>query len=269
MLVLCSFPPILGHGLVLHFCGFVYGFPLGFVPAFLGGVVGAFCCFTVTRKWVIARPLFQNWLDNNLYWKIFTERMEKAIARRGFKMLLLIRLAGYPYNLSNVLLASMTKSVTLFTFMSATSLSLVKVLIHVYVGSTIGDLSELFGHDGPPPPSDAYTSQIPKLIMAVVTSLIGFGVTLYVVYALQKEVSEVEQNDATARDEERMINRGSSSSSLTAPKPMISRNVDRESCSNSSMCDDEQVYMLANVESSADDSDMGSIENVPVREDGI
>ena len=56
-------------------------------------------------------------------------------------LLLLIRIAPYPYNLLNVILAS-APSLTLRTYTACTALSLCKLVVHTWLGSGIHDLSE-------------------------------------------------------------------------------------------------------------------------------
>ena len=59
-------------------------------------------------------------------------------------LLLLIRVAPYPYNLLNVILAS-SPSLTLRTYTACTALSLCKLVIHTWIGAGLHDLSELHG----------------------------------------------------------------------------------------------------------------------------
>ncbi len=55
-LIFCaSFPPIVGYGTLLFLCGFMYGFPLGLIPAFIGAMLGSTTCFVLTRKYFYQR----------------------------------------------------------------------------------------------------------------------------------------------------------------------------------------------------------------------
>lgn len=69
-------------------------------------------------------------------------------------LLLLIRIAPYPYNLLNVILAS-SPSLTLTTYTGCTAISLLKVILHTWFGSGIHDISEM--HRGGPSPSEPVT----------------------------------------------------------------------------------------------------------------
>ena len=55
-------------------------------------------------------------------------------------LLLLIRVAPYPYNLLNVILAS-SPSLSLSTYTACTALSLCKLVVHTWIGAGIHDLS--------------------------------------------------------------------------------------------------------------------------------
>ena len=57
-------------------------------------------------------------------------------------LLLLIRIAPYPYNLLNVILAS-SPSLSLTTYTGCTAISLLKVILHTWFGSGIHDISEM------------------------------------------------------------------------------------------------------------------------------
>ena len=59
-------------------------------------------------------------------------------------LLLLIRIAPYPYNLLNVILAS-SPALTLRTYTACTALSLCKLVLHTWIGAGLHSLSELHG----------------------------------------------------------------------------------------------------------------------------
>jgi hypothetical protein len=67
-------------------------------------------------------------------------------------LLLLIRIAPYPYNLLNVILAS-SPTLTLRTYAGCTAISLLKVILHTWFGSGIHDISELHRSSHPSPGS--------------------------------------------------------------------------------------------------------------------
>jgi uncharacterized membrane protein YdjX (TVP38/TMEM64 family) len=59
-------------------------------------------------------------------------------------LLLLIRIAPYPYNLLNVVLAS-APSLSLQTYTACTALSLCKLVLHTWIGAGIHDRSAAYG----------------------------------------------------------------------------------------------------------------------------
>jgi hypothetical protein len=60
-------------------------------------------------------------------------------------LLLLIRIAPYPYNLLNVILAS-SPALTLKTYTACTAVSLLKLVLHTWIGAGIHDLSSSYNH---------------------------------------------------------------------------------------------------------------------------
>ncbi|TPX69974.1 hypothetical protein SpCBS45565_g02038 [Spizellomyces sp. 'palustris'] len=66
--------------------------------------------------------------------------IEEAVENGGVKLTTVIRLAPYPFNVMSVLFA--TTSVTFTRYTQATSLALIKIILHVYIGSTVRDLAE-------------------------------------------------------------------------------------------------------------------------------
>lgn len=62
-------------------------------------------------------------------------------------LLLLIRIAPYPYNLLNVVLAS-APSLTLQTYTACTALSLCKLVLHTWIGAGIHDISAAYSGQG-------------------------------------------------------------------------------------------------------------------------
>ncbi|KAJ3145120.1 hypothetical protein HDU89_007537 [Geranomyces variabilis] len=129
------FPPLVGYGTLLYLQGYIYGFPGGFIPAYVGALSGAVVCFIAARRWLDASHRAR-FVASFPKWRAVEEVVEKG----GLKLLVLIRLAPYPYGLMSLLLA--TTTVPLGRFIKATALSLLKTILHIYIGSTVRDLSE-------------------------------------------------------------------------------------------------------------------------------
>ena len=84
---------------------------------------------------MLSRTFFRASISRWLNCTITIKRVVRAIEKRP-KLLFLIRLAPYPYNVMNCLLAA-SPSLTLRTYTACTALSLFKVIIHTSIGSSI------------------------------------------------------------------------------------------------------------------------------------
>ncbi|KAI9099902.1 hypothetical protein DFS34DRAFT_513156 [Phlyctochytrium arcticum] len=133
---LSCFPPLIGFGSLLYLCGFIYGFPLGFVPAYIGALSGACSSFSLARWWMgdYYRARILNWYPK-------FKNIEDAVDKGGLKLTTMIRLAPYPFGIMSVLF-SMT-SVTFTRYTQATALALLKIILHIYIGSSVRDLAEM------------------------------------------------------------------------------------------------------------------------------
>ena len=92
--------------------------------------------------------------------------MIRAIEKRP-KLLFLIRLAPYPYNVMNCLLAA-SRTLTLHTYTVCTALSLFKVIIHTSLGASIHSFRDY--HAKPKSSSEKGTT---SGIMAQIWTIIG------------------------------------------------------------------------------------------------
>ncbi|CAG8560620.1 9839_t:CDS:2 [Paraglomus occultum] len=134
LVALSSFPPIPGYSALVLACGFIYGFPLGFVPAFAGAVIGATASFWLFRK------AFKKYVRRLLANRGNFAALSVAVQEGGFKIIFLIRLSPFPFTYSNAFFASL-HTVSFPTFLLATVLSLPKLFAHIFIGSRLGNLS--------------------------------------------------------------------------------------------------------------------------------
>lgn len=81
LIFIASFPPIPGYGTLSVLCGFIYGFPFGIIPPFIGGVLGSSCCFLLSRRF--GRSYVQNLLLHYTY----IDAAMKAIEIKGIKVI--------------------------------------------------------------------------------------------------------------------------------------------------------------------------------------
>ncbi|RKP10686.1 snare associated Golgi protein-domain-containing protein, partial [Thamnocephalis sphaerospora] len=171
LIALTGFPFVPGYGTLVTFSGFVYGIPLGFTVAFSGALAGSCLSFLLCRRF--ARGYAQRLAASSQY----LTAVLRAVERRGWKLLLLVRLAPYPYNLMNALL-SMT-SLSLRVFAGTTALSLLKLITHVAIGANLVSLVDAAQH-----PS------VGKIALAAVGGLVGAGITVYLYIIAKRAVFE-------------------------------------------------------------------------------
>ncbi|KAF8205127.1 hypothetical protein BJ912DRAFT_1074229 [Pholiota molesta] len=109
--------------------GYTFGPWTGAIISYFAALFGALVVFIVSRS--LFRESIERWLQSYATIK----RVVRAIEKRP-KLLFLIRLAPYPYNVMNCLLAA-SPTLTLHTYTVCTALSLFKVIIHTSVGASI------------------------------------------------------------------------------------------------------------------------------------
>ena len=120
------------------------------------------------------------------------KRVVRAIEKRP-RLLLLIRVAPYPYNLMNVLLAS-SHSLTFSTYFTCTALSLVKVVIHTSVGSSIHSFA---GYHG----TTEEEGGLGRL-WTVTGIILCVAILVYLSIVARRAVEEELEEDIVARTEE-------------------------------------------------------------------
>ncbi|KAJ3106056.1 Tlg2-vesicle protein [Phlyctochytrium planicorne] len=187
------FPPLIGYGSYLVMCGFIFGFPWGFFPAYIGALIGAVLCFLGARKF-LGRHYRDYFLSKYPKLKV----VEAAIEKGGLKLIVLIRLAPYPFGIINVIFS--TTSISVYRFAAATSIAATKNMIHVYIGSTLQSLVDIGGgrgKDKPPkdpnaPPGEgdgqSSTSKIVEVAFMVAGIVFAIGGMAYMTHLLQKEI---------------------------------------------------------------------------------
>lgn len=118
--------------------GFLFGIVKGYVVVAVGSVLGAAAAFwigrTVGREWVRRKVE-----DNAKFAAI-----DRAVAQRGFKIVLLTRLSpAFPFNLLNF--AYGVTGVTFRDYFWASALGMAPgTVMYVYIGSAMKNLAEVF-----------------------------------------------------------------------------------------------------------------------------
>ncbi|GJJ78678.1 hypothetical protein EMPS_11037 [Entomortierella parvispora] len=185
-LFVTSFPPMIGYSSIVTMAGYVYGFLFGFAIAFSAALAGSIVCFYFCRRWFKAQV--RTLMSKNKSLKSVVRTVEK----RGFRLLVLIRLAPYPFNVMNALLSA--THIPLPTFALATAISLLKLTLHVYIGSTLSTLtgSNPDEEDDPSNPDKKNHGKALKVVVMVMSIFLGIGVGAYVWMVAKREVAITE-----------------------------------------------------------------------------
>ncbi|GJJ77667.1 hypothetical protein EMPS_10026 [Entomortierella parvispora] len=134
MFATCIFP-LFGYGVISMVCGYIYGFPKGFLPAFAGDVLGASAGFWLYR--LAFHDYIRRKLGNNIE---FTE-MSKAVSKDGIYILFLIRLSSFPFAVLNAFFGSMTQ-LPYWKFLLPLLMSTPRLFIPIFIGHNISSLSD-------------------------------------------------------------------------------------------------------------------------------
>ncbi|KAF9484007.1 hypothetical protein BDN70DRAFT_928796 [Pholiota conissans] len=129
LIFLTTIPPIPLYSTLIILSGYTFGPWTGAIISYFAALFGALVVFIISRS--LFRDSIERWLQSYATIK----RVVRAIEKRP-KLLFLIRLAPYPYNVMNCLLAA-SPTLTLHTYTVCTALSLFKVIIHTSVGASI------------------------------------------------------------------------------------------------------------------------------------
>lgn len=133
LIVLISFPPLIGYSTLSSLCGMMYGFPGGWPLLASATLIGSTISFLTFRY--LLSGFASRLAHSNRKFAALTKTME----RDNFVLLVMIRLCPLPYSLSNGALASIP-SVTPRYFFLSTALTSPKLLIHIFIGDRIARL---------------------------------------------------------------------------------------------------------------------------------
>ncbi|KAF9356259.1 Transmembrane protein 64 [Mortierella sp. NVP85] len=213
--------------------GYVYGFGFGLFIAYTSAFLGSITCFYLCRRW------FKSQVRDLMAKKQSMKSVVKAVEKRGFKLMLLIRLAPYPFNVINALLSA--THIPLSTFAIATAISLLKLALHVYIGSTLSSLAIVPPTTTPEDDdSNGDTTDTPvdgnshgrtvKIVVMVISMILGVVVGAYVWIVAKREIEASEGN----RVERRRRKRESLRQGLTRSSTGKSRSHGRSSSATAS-----------------------------------
>ncbi|KIM33608.1 hypothetical protein M408DRAFT_326282 [Serendipita vermifera MAFF 305830] len=206
LIVLTTVPPFPLYSTLMMLAGYTWGTWPGFVISYTSSLFGAIFVYYISRRF------FGPSLTAVIKHMPTFARTVRAISRNP-KLLFLVRLAPYPYNMMNVFLAA-CPGLRWRTYVGCTALSLLKVVIHTSIGSGIHSFKGYYGAEGShetgtgehvDTPSEARSRSIAKwsTIIGVVLCVL---ILLYLGHVARKAV------DVELEDEE-----GDGSSNMVLP----------------------------------------------------
>lgn len=185
--------------------GYTYGAWKGAVISYFAALTGAVCVYTLCRT--CFREKITSWLSKTTSIK----RVIRAIEKRP-KLLFMVRLAPYPYNVMNALLAA-SPTLTFKTYTLCTGLSLFKVIIHTTIGASIHSFagyhlhktpdssdSPIEGQDptggsGGVPASEDSEGALLSRVSAIVGIFLCVAIFIYISWVARRAVDEELEDD--------------------------------------------------------------------------
>ncbi|SPC68114.1 uncharacterized protein UHOD_08973 [Ustilago sp. UG-2017b] len=187
LIFLTTFPPLPLYSTLIMLCGFTFGLWQGFMISYIAALSGAIVVFTLSRS------LLRDWMVGLLDKSGGLKKVVRAIEKQP-KLLFLVRLAPYPYNLMNTLLAS-SPTLTLRTYVVCTALALPKLLIHTGLGTSIKNFAAYNGAVEGQSKQDAEASQTAENVKKW-AGLVGVGlcvgIMIYLLSVARRAVDELD-----------------------------------------------------------------------------
>lgn len=156
--------------------GVVFGVLLGAVYVFVGATLGAIAAF------LVGRYLARGWISKKIEGNQKFAAIDKAVAKEGFKIVLLTRLSPvFPFNLLNY--AFGITGVSLKDYALGSVGMIPGTIMYVYIGSLAGDLARIGTESQPTNPTIQWAIRIIGFIATV-------AVTVYVTRIARKALAE-------------------------------------------------------------------------------
>ena len=183
--------PLPLYSTLIILSGYTFGPWIGAIISYFAALTGALVVFIVSRA--LIRESIEHWLASCTS----IRRVIRAIDKRP-KLLFLIRLAPYPYNVMNCLLAA-SPTLTLHTYTVCTALSLFKVIIHTSLGASIHSFRDY--HTQPDSVEKGTTSGIMARIWTIVGIILCVLILIYLSIIARRAVDdELDNTLVTSRD---------------------------------------------------------------------
>lgn len=189
LIFLTTFPPLPLYSTLIVLCGFSFGLWQGFLVSYIAALSGAVVVF------LLSKTFLRSWMSGLLAKSGGLKKVVRAIEKRP-KLLFLIRLAPYPYNLMNTLLAS-SPTLTFKTYFTCTALALPKLLVHCGLGTSIKNFAAYHGADKSaegsgdhPHSSQPSTAETVKKVAGIVGVVLCIGIFFYLFAVARRAVDE-------------------------------------------------------------------------------
>ena len=196
LIFLTTFPPLPLYSTLIMLCGFTFGLWQGFLISYIAALSGAIVVFTLSRS------LLREWMVGLLNKSGGLKKVVRAIEKQP-KLLFLVRLAPYPYNLMNTLLAS-SPTLTLRTYVTCTALALPKLLIHTGLGTSIKNFAAYNGAAPGQSKEDAEASKTAESVKKW-AGLVGIGlcvgIMIYLLSVARRAVDELDDEGDDGYDD--------------------------------------------------------------------
>ncbi|KAH8113365.1 hypothetical protein DFH11DRAFT_1689520 [Phellopilus nigrolimitatus] len=195
LIFLTCIPPFPLYSTLQVLSGYTFGAWTGAVVSYFSALAGAVFVFWISRS----LPSLRSAITSCMSRSNALQRVVRAISRRP-SLLFLVRLAPYPYNVLNALLAGCPR-LTFRTYTVCTALSLLKVIIHTSIGAGIKSFAEYHipaksgvsvDDDGKSDEDDAsflsHTSSIAGIVLCI-------ALAIYLSYVARRAIDEELEDD--------------------------------------------------------------------------
>ncbi len=162
--------------------GIIFGVFWGSIYVFIGATIGAIAAF------LVGRYLARGWVSQRIASQPKFAAIDQAVAREGFKIVLLTRLSPvFPFNLLNY--AFGITGVSLRDYALGSIGMIPGTVMYVYLGSLAGDLAMLGTAE---PPTNATVQWVIRIIGFLATLAVTVYVTRLARRALAAELKELQ-----------------------------------------------------------------------------
>lgn len=156
--------------------GVVFGVFWGSVYVFIGATIGAIAAF------LIGRYVARNWVDKKIADNKQFTAIDKAVSKKGFKIVFLTRLSPlFPFNLLNYALG--ITGVSFKDYFLGSVGMIPGTIMYVYIGSFAGNIA-LIGTEAQP------TNMTLTWVIKILSFIATLAVTIYVTSVAKKALEE-------------------------------------------------------------------------------